>query len=661
MKSRKFPAVLSRMKKNDRRSGGPVSKIVMAALVLASTAGFVSGLSRNVFNDDAGGLPGWVYVRELFSASLPGQLMAAVTAANHPAAPRSVTRSVSTVSYLSPSIWLEKYGSRPVMEPVVIDVEPANNTVGVNANGTATFDPNLFNVATSTTVPVSPKTSGQVTAALNTAYFWQGAAGTQWNVNANWSPSTAFPNGQGDSALNIQTVNASVTQSTPGGVTVGTIGHDAVNVNTSWAIATTTPITLDQDAGGPLSATIRNTNASATTGNSLSITGLGGLILADNLSVTNSGGSTNTNGSIQLSTIISGTGNITFTNASNNVSAGQIAVNAANTFTGSSTIATGAVTFNNNTSFGVAANTINLGMTGGGSASLVSSASVTLANPIVTATGSGGTLVLGGKNATQTTYSGTVTLNDSVTLTSATTVASGAARTTAFTNTISGTGGVTVTGTSNAIGFVSLSGANTYQGGTNVNSGTLLVSNASGSSATGSGAVMVNNSGTLGGTGFINAGANDVTINGGGNITGGTNGVIASTGSIGSLTLTATNVVFNGASAGSLATYIVDLTAATSDRLIINGNLNLSTTFDQLIFQGVTGAASYTIATYTGTRTGIFDVVTPPAGYAVSYAIPGEIDLVAVPEPSTWIGGALALAAIVFTQRRRLRGLIARN
>jgi hypothetical protein len=35
------------------------------------------------------------------------------------------------------------------------------------------------------------------------------------------------------------------------------------------------------------------------------------------------------------------------------------------------------------------------------------------------------------------------------------------------------------------------------------------------------------------------------------------------------------------------------------------------------------------------------------------------IPLAAVPEPSTWIGAALALAAIGFTQRKKLRGLVA--
>jgi hypothetical protein len=84
--SREISGILFRMKKNDRR-GGPVSKIVMAALVLASTAGFVSGLSRTVVSED--GLPGWFLVRELFARSLPGQLITTFVSSNS-SAPRPV-------------------------------------------------------------------------------------------------------------------------------------------------------------------------------------------------------------------------------------------------------------------------------------------------------------------------------------------------------------------------------------------------------------------------------------------------------------------------------------------------------------------------------------------------------------------------------------------
>ncbi len=58
--------------------------------------------------------------------------------------------------------------------------------------------------------------------------------------------------------------------------------------------------------------------------------------------------------------------------------------------------------------------------------------------------------------------------------------------------------------------------SNTYNGGTIIDGGTLLLNNVSGS-GTGSGAVTVNNTGTLGGTGRIApSGTNGVTINAGG-------------------------------------------------------------------------------------------------------------------------------------------------
>jgi MYXO-CTERM domain-containing protein len=44
-----------------------------------------------------------------------------------------------------------------------------------------------------------------------------------------------------------------------------------------------------------------------------------------------------------------------------------------------------------------------------------------------------------------------------------------------------------------------------------------------------------------------------------------------------------------------------------------------------------------------------------------AWATVNDGEVVPVPEPSTWVIGALALAAIGFTQRRRIRGLIARR
>ena len=77
--------------------------------------------------------------------------------------------------------------------------------------------------------------------------------------------------------------------------------------------------------------------------------------------------------------------------------------------------------------------------------------------------------------------------------------------------------------------------------------------------------------------------------------------------------------------------------------------------------------ASPTIGTYTGLITGVPNPgaalnswVIDNSGYAGTFswdgANGGEIDLnmTAVPEPSTWIIGALALAALIYHQRRRL-------
>ena len=76
----------------------------------------------------------------------------------------------------------------------------------------------------------------------------------------------------------------------------------------------------------------------------------------------------------------------------------------------------------------------------------------------------------------------------------------------------------------------------------------------------------------------------------------------------------------------------------------------------------------FTIAHHTGGFQGVFaqrGTVTADNGDVFTIAYTGDdivLTLVAapVPEPSTWIGGALATAGLVFTQRRRLRKLLAR-
>jgi autotransporter-associated beta strand protein len=216
------------------------------------------------------------------------------------------------------------------------------------------------------------------------------------------------------------------------------------------------------------------------------------------------------------------------------------------------------------------------------------------------------------------------------------------ARNITISSSVTGAAGITKTGA----GTLILSGSNLYSGGTTVDGGTLLVNNTVGS-GTGSGVINVNNSGTtLGGTGTILAGSNNVTINTGANIAGGTDG------SVGTLTLTTNALVISG-------TYLNDINGATADRITLSGNLvlNAGATLDFSVINAPT-APIYNLVTYTGTLSGTFIEVGTPAGYDVIYNAQ-SIDLVAIPEPGTWIGAALALAAIGFTQRRRLRGLVA--
>jgi autotransporter-associated beta strand protein len=203
--------------------------------------------------------------------------------------------------------------------------------------------------------------------------------------------------------------------------------------------------------------------------------------------------------------------------------------------------------------------------------------------------------------------------------------------------------GLTLNNGSNA-GTLKLNRANTYTGGTTVSAGTLLINNASGS-GTGTGSVTVNNPGTiLGGSGIINAGANNVALNSGTSIAPG-----AAANTVGTLTMTAANVIFTGAS-GNLATLAIDISGATADSLTITGNLDLSTSFDRLTVAELATATlpRYQLVTYTGTLTGIFDITTLPSGYSIDYSRPNEIDLVVpVSEASTcFLVGAIALLAI---------------
>jgi autotransporter-associated beta strand protein len=110
-----------------------------------------------------------------------------------------------------------------------------------------------------------------------------------------------------------------------------------------------------------------------------------------------------------------------------------------------------------------------------------------------------------------------------------------------------------------------LSGANTYSGGTVVNDGTLTVNNTSGS-GTGSAAVSVNSPATLAGTGTINGAT---TINAGATITPGNNG-------IGTLTINNTITL----AAGSTTQIEINKTTLAKDLLSTSGTVNYGGTLN---------------------------------------------------------------------------------
>jgi fibronectin-binding autotransporter adhesin len=139
-------------------------------------------------------------------------------------------------------------------------------------------------------------------------------------------------------------------------------------------------------------------------------------------------------------------------------------------------------------------------------------------------------------------------------------------------------------------GSSTMAGNSTYAGTTMVEAGTLLVNG----SHTGGGAYTVNAGATLGGTGTIGSAVN-------------VNGAIAPGTSIG--TLTTDSVTF-----GSNGIFDVEIDAAgnSSDLLVVNGNLNLTGLSDMLRLSLAGGtlpeSGPLTIATYTGTLTGTFNL-----------------------------------------------------
>jgi autotransporter-associated beta strand protein len=193
-------------------------------------------------------------------------------------------------------------------------------------------------------------------------------------------------------------------------------------------------------------------------------------------------------------------------------------------------------------------------------------------------------------------------------------------------------------------GTVVFSGANDYTGSTFVSGGTLLIN---GNQSNATGLVQVAGSGSvLGGTGTVGG----TVFMFGGTITGGTTTSVS--------TLTMTNNLNMDTHEGAGGTYLANISGTTSDLLAITGTLTLGPNSSLIVDGTLDGVTTYTIATFSllagnahfGSTSGI------PGNYMIVYD-PGDIELVptAIPEPATWIGAVLALGAVAFARRRKLR------
>ena len=106
--------------------------------------------------------------------------------------------------------------------------------------------------------------------------------------------------------------------------------------------------------------------------------------------------------------------------------------------------------------------------------------------------------------------------------------------------------------------------------------------------------------------------------------------------------------------------FLVTISGATTSKLALTGNLDLSTSLDSLLVSGtLNGTSTYTAITYTGTRTGTFNEFSglTAQGYFIDHSIAGQVNLTSVHEPASVLGVAFAGFAVWAGVRHRYQML----
>jgi fibronectin-binding autotransporter adhesin len=313
---------------------------------------------------------------------------------------------------------------------------------------------------------------------------------------------------------------------------------------------------------------------------------------------------------------VSDAGNVNFTSATGTTTLAGLTGAGTTAFTASGSVPAitgGSVTAGSNL------NVTGAGISAGSASSVTATVTTLTGTGILTTTGatgittvSGGTLNASGVATIATMSAGTANLSGSTS--SVTTLNGGSLALTGTALTVNNGsygGGISGNGSlatgSGPSDVLTLSGSNTYSGTTNVNAGTLLVTNSTGS-ATGSGNVTVNSPASLGGNGTISG---SVTVNSGGTIFTGLSSSHTS-----AATLTVGPLTLGGSTVLNLTSVPMSPGLGGSDEIVSSGLLNFGGSLTVNDPNGLTYAAGdsfdlFSFGSHSGSFTNSFPTGLP--------------------------------------------------